>query len=333
MDAVAVATGAATDAAAWQRVAVRDARRGSPCDAAKGAADRPARRRCFSSREGRPETLHFGTRAGVGRICADCDTSGERALRACRPEGWGNSGHCDRPLGDSCKDWPRPPKRRDRSPSSGRTGPGPFRGSHHRLNGAVARSFVFIHTGRKTSTRRVLRQRGRPQCRSAPTPAASAPSDTEPHSQGHAVRARRPSARQTAAMATKAARVSARFSQCFARRRSRPKREKVRATAHRDGGTTKPRVPALRRTMSIERAGMAATAAFTRRAPDLASARTSSSGGPRERMRRWTRLTEAGSHRGADRAAGSRRAAGRGWRSSWPACRSCAAVRPARPAG
>jgi hypothetical protein len=52
------------------------------------------------------------------------------------------------------------------------------------------------------------------------------------------------------ARATKAPRVSARFSKSLAKRRSRPNQEKVRSTTPRRGRTTKPFVSSLRLTIS-----------------------------------------------------------------------------------
>ena len=50
---------------------------------------------------------------------------------------------------------------------------------------------------------------------------------------------------------TKVAKVSARFSTSFARRRFRPNQEKVRSTTQRRGRTTKPLISSLRLTISM----------------------------------------------------------------------------------
>src|SRR6266446_2781282 len=65
------------------------------------------------------------------------------------------------------------------------------------------------------------------------------------------------------ARATKAPRVSARFSKSLARRRLRLKQEKVRSTTQRRGRTTKPFVSSLRLTISRRRSGTFATALTT----------------------------------------------------------------------
>ena len=65
------------------------------------------------------------------------------------------------------------------------------------------------------------------------------------------------------ARATKAPRVSARFSKSLARRRFLPNQEKVRSTTQRRGSTTKPFVLSLRLTIFRRSKGTFATAAST----------------------------------------------------------------------
>src|ERR1700722_6593680 len=76
-------------------------------------------------------------------------------------------------------------------------------------------------------------------------------------------RAKRLMANWIAARVTKAARVSARFSYSFARRRLRPNQEKVRSTTHRRGSTTKPFVSSVRLMISSRSPGDRATASLT----------------------------------------------------------------------
>src|SRR5258708_5395912 len=63
--------------------------------------------------------------------------------------------------------------------------------------------------------------------------------------------------------ATKAPRVSARFSKSLESRRLRPNQEKVRSTTQRRGRATKPFVSSLCLTISRRRTGILATAAST----------------------------------------------------------------------
>ena len=71
------------------------------------------------------------------------------------------------------------------------------------------------------------------------------------------------------ARATKAPRVSARFSKSLARRRFLPNQEKVRSTTQRRGKTTKPLLASLRLTISMRSRRAFATAASTcRLGPD-----------------------------------------------------------------
>src|SRR6202042_46173 len=88
---------------------------------------------------------------------------------------------------------------------------------------------------------------------------------SEPDSKGY-VLAVRLIARWMAARVTKAARVSARFSWSFARRRLRPNQEKVRSTTQRRGATTKPFLSSDRLTISMRRLGILARASVTWRA-------------------------------------------------------------------
>src|SRR6202044_1988779 len=87
----------------------------------------------------------------------------------------------------------------------------------------------------------------------------------EPDSKGY-VLAVRLIARWMAARVTKAARVSARFSSSFARRRFRPNQGKVRSPPQRRGDTTKPFLSSDRLTISMRRLGILARASVTWRA-------------------------------------------------------------------